>query len=78
MKMASKMAAKDIVRSKFRCHLHAVCVLFVNTYLSYDIASESEITPCNKIDKPQLVYRFTGNGKRYDVHNNVTYIMTKV
>ena len=30
-------------------------------YLSYDIASGSEITPCNKIDKPLVVYRFTGN-----------------
>ena len=24
--------------------------------LSYDVASESEITPCNKIDKPLVVY----------------------
>ena len=29
--------------------------------LSYDVASESEITPRNKIDKPLVVYRFTGN-----------------
>ena len=29
--------------------------------LSYDVASESEITLCNKIDKPLVVYRFTGN-----------------
>ena len=29
--------------------------------VSYDLASESEITPCNKIDKPLVVYRFTGN-----------------
>ena len=28
---------------------------------SYDVASGSEITPCNKIDKPLVVYRFTGN-----------------
>ena len=31
------------------------------TCLSYDVASGSEITPCNKIDKPLVVYRFTGN-----------------
>ena len=31
------------------------------TLLSYDVASGSEITPCNKIDKPLVVYRFTGN-----------------
>ena len=29
--------------------------------LSYDVASVSEITPCNKMDKPLVVYRFTGN-----------------
>ena len=29
--------------------------------LSYDVTSGSEITPCNKIDKPLVVYRFTGN-----------------
>ena len=33
----------------------------VNILLSYDVASGSEITPCNKIDKPLVVYRFTGN-----------------
>ena len=29
--------------------------------LSYDVASGSEITPCNKICKPLAVYRFLGN-----------------
>ena len=29
--------------------------------LSYDVASGSEITPCNKIDKTLVVYRFSGN-----------------
>ena len=28
--------------------------------LSYDVASGSEITPCNKICKPLVVCRFTG------------------
>ena len=32
-----------------------------NGHLSYDVASGSEITPCNKIDKPLVVYRFSGN-----------------
>ena len=32
-----------------------------HTHLSYDVASGSKITPCNKIDKPLVVYRFTGN-----------------
>ena len=30
-------------------------------HLSHDIASGIEITPCNKIDKPLVVYRFLGN-----------------
>ena len=29
--------------------------------LSYDATSGSEITPCNKIDKPLVVYRFSGS-----------------
>ena len=29
--------------------------------LSYDVASWSEITPCIKIDKPLVVYRFSGS-----------------
>ena len=30
----------------------------INCILSYDVASGSEITPCNKIDKPLVAYRF--------------------
>ena len=29
--------------------------------LSYEVASWSKITPCNKIDKPLVVYIFLGN-----------------
>ena len=29
--------------------------------LSYNVASESEIVPCIKINKPLVVYRFWGN-----------------
>ena len=32
-----------------------------NVYLSHDVASRNDLTPCNKIDKPLVVYRFTGN-----------------
>ena len=39
-------------------HTHLLIKYF---RLSYDVASGSEITPCNKIDKPLVVYRFTGN-----------------
>ena len=39
-------------------------IAFVRKYmfnLSYDVASGSEIAPCNKICKPLVVYNFTGN-----------------
>ena len=35
------------------------CVLEKDT-LSYDVASVSEITPCIKVNKPLVVYRFLG------------------
>ena len=40
-------------------------------FLSYDVASGSEIKPCNKIDKPLVVYRFTGN-----VMTSITTLLT--
>ena len=47
--------------------------------LSYDVASGSEITPCDKIDKPLMVYRFTGNFMTYiTTVNNVAYIVTRL
>ena len=54
--------------------LHEIMLNIKN--LSYDVASGNEISVCNKIDKPLVVYKFTG--KRYDVHNNAAYIMTKL
>ena len=38
--------------------MYLLCI-WVLCFLPYDVASESEITPCNKIDKPLVVYRFT-------------------
>ena len=35
--------------------------MVVYSLLSYDVASGSEITPCKIIDKPLVVYRFSGN-----------------
>ena len=32
-----------------------------NKLISYDVVSGSDITPCNKIYKPLVVYQFTGN-----------------
>ena len=44
-----------------------VCVLSLShvavgfSALSYDVESGSKIMPCNKIDRPLVVYRFLGN-----------------
>ena len=43
-------------------HMGEAGYLSANMYkvdLSYEVASGSAITPCNKIDKPLVVYRFT-------------------
>ena len=40
-------------------------VVTLETDLSHDVVSESDITPCNKICKPLVVYRFTGNVMTY-------------
>ena len=42
-------------------YLHTIQLLPNYLHLSYDVASGSEITPCNKICKPLVVYRFSGN-----------------
>ena len=36
-----------------------------NVYFSYDVTSGSEIKPCNKIDKPPVVCRFSGYVMKY-------------
>ena len=50
---------------KAQMSIHGLTSVFTNRAyrksLSYDIASGSEITPCNKINKPVVVYRFSGN-----------------
>ena len=46
--------------------IYLICEKSMANYqLLYDFAPGSKIMPCNK------------TGKRYDVHNNVAYIMTK-
>ena len=65
--------------------LHVTYGVNFYEFLSYDVASGSEITPCNKIDKLLVVYRSLGNVMTsittldiYDVHSNVVYIKTKL
>ena len=42
-----------------------VCMMvflnFTENPISYDVMSGNEITPCTKIDKPLVIYGFTGN-----------------
>ena len=50
--------------STYRAPPHPNILLMYGYYkhlLSYDVVSGSVITPCNKIDNSQVVYRFTGN-----------------
>ena len=45
-----------------RNYLNGVEIFHIfKEHLSYDVASGSGITPCNKIYKPPVVYRFSGN-----------------
>ena len=68
-----------VLYSKFNKFNNTECYNYNILYmsLSYDVVSGSEIKPCNKIDKPLVVYRFTGKVND-DVHNNGAYIMTKL
>ena len=50
-------------------------MFIIFSYFSYEIASGSEITQSIKIDKPLVIYRFSGNVLTST--NNVVYIMTK-
>ena len=43
------------------CHLVTCSLLHYCVNLSYDITSGREIMPCNKINKPLVLYRFSGN-----------------
>ena len=42
-------------------NIHKKNSYFVYINLSHDVASGSDIMLFNKIDKPQVVYRFSGN-----------------
>ena len=46
--------------------------MYVDLPVSSDVAPESEKMPCIKIDKPLVVYRFSGKN---DVYNNVALII---
>ena len=53
--------ALNIPRTNLRLISPTVYIVAAYACLSYDVASGSEITPCNKINKPLVAYRFTGN-----------------
>ena len=62
-----RVSADDISRKRVKLHartlrtLQARREISIMGCLSYDIVSGSEIMPCNKIYKPPVVYRFSGN-----------------
>ena len=49
------LVKKDIAKKTFKLMTNNQMIL------SYNVASGGKITPCNKIDRPLLVYRFSGN-----------------
>ena len=55
------LSGYHFINSDIRVLLFSKIDFRLDFYLSYDVASGSEITPCNRIDKPLVVYRFTGN-----------------
>ena len=50
---------KYIYASHVKCYKKCLKINFV-IHLSHDVSSGSDITPCNKIHKPLVVYRFSG------------------
>ena len=53
----------ELIAGVSESKLHNVSKLLVNEfYISHDVASGIEITPCNKIDKSLslVIYRFSG------------------
>ena len=49
----------DMLKKRYINYITSVSRFYYS--LSYDVAPGTEITPCNKIDKPLVVYRFLGN-----------------
>ena len=45
----------------FSVYVYRYGIIHSYLLLSYDVASGSEITPCNKICKKLVVYQFMGN-----------------
>ena len=64
--LVGRVKAKIISLNFFKQH-HIIYVFLVvhikrlEHFLPHDISSGSDITPCNKINKPQMVYRLSGN-----------------
>ena len=52
-------------------HKQTMQNLIYHMTFSYDFTSGSKIAPCNKIDKPLVVYRFSGN-----VMTSITTLLT--
>ena len=58
-------------------------VCFMKLILSHEVTSGSDITPCNQIEKPLVVYRFSGNVMRsiimlHKIRENLGVFTTKM
>ena len=73
---------RDWIESKYPSiiFLSILYILYCGQYfsLSYDVASGNEIRSCNKIGKPLVVYRFTGNVMTNDIHENLCKTVTLI
>ena len=47
-------------------------------FLLYYVTSGSEITPCNKIDKPLVVYLYSGNLKKLHFRADLTVFTARI
>ena len=56
-----KLKRDNSLLTIYSVNYFTMLIAIADLFLSYDVASGSEITPCNEIDKPLVVYRFTGN-----------------
>ena len=59
--LSCKLKRDNSLLTIYSVNYFTMLIAIADLFLSYDVASGSEITPCNKIDKPLVVYRFTGN-----------------
>ena len=61
LKRVCRGPSESTLVKKSNCRKSDAAAQMFDYVLSHDVASGSDVTLCNKIDKPLVVYRFTGN-----------------